>query len=216
MYSVLEKTKQETVVPALKLSVPIEKESGFLVIESQIPSKTVDEVALFPAAFIKKESSFLGLSNGQLTAGAFGMSLVDLFLRDPALSGIGLLGGLMALAYPKLKKIKRGKWALHLMTLAGVASSGAMAMNLYTPPANALFFNTAQTFFNANFPLATTAINLIFNVFRAVYVIYLIYSAVSIWTAYNRDEEWMSVAKAPIVIFIAGNLIDAVTGVITT
>ena len=59
MYSVLEKTKQETVVPALKLSVPIEKESGFLVIESEIPKQTVDEVALVPATFIKKESSFL-------------------------------------------------------------------------------------------------------------------------------------------------------------
>ena len=99
--------------------------------------------------------------------------------------------------------------------VGGVATVTAMGLHLQISSAQALFFEEAETFLASTFDLSGEAVATIFNVFRAVYVVYLIYSAISIWTTYNRDEDWMSVAKAPIVIFVGGTLIDAVTTIIT-
>ena len=128
---------------------------------------------------------------------------------------IGVFGGLTKLAYPHLKKVGGNKRKLHLAMAGGVATVAAMGLHLQISSAQALFFEEAETFLASTFDLSGEAVATIFNVFRAVYVVYLIYSAISIWTAYNRDEDWMSVAKAPIVIFVGGTLIDAVTTIIT-
>lgn len=157
---------------------------------------------------------FFGLNRGQMTVGVFGVTAIDMLIRDPSLMGIGIMAGLLRLAYPRLKNSRHGKWALHLLTAGGVAATGAMAMNLYTPPAHALFFAEAENFFSTTFDLSGEAVSVIFNVFRAIYVIYLIYSAISVWSSYQRDEDWMSIAKAPIVIFAGGTLIDIVTTMI--
>lgn len=179
------------------------------------PKKTADlssqiftEQVVAPKA---KASSFIGLKRKHLPFAVLGMAAVDMVFRDPILMGIGILAGATRLAYPGLKKSKRG---IHLATVAGVAATAGLGMHLYTPNAHALFFSQAEAFFNTTFNLSTAAVTVIFNVFRAIYVVYLIYSAISIWTAYNRDEDFMSVAKAPVVIFMGGTLIDVVTSII--
>ncbi len=196
---------------ALNLLPPQPEPVILLEVERPAPTEAVTDLVPAPA---KEETKFLGLSTRQLTVGAGIAAIVDLLVRDPALTGIGLLAATLGVAYPKLKSIKGGKWALHLMTAAAVGTSGALALNLYTQPANALFFTAAETFFNETFALSGGAVTIIFNIFRAIYVVYLIYSAISVWSSYQRDEDWMSVAKAPIVIFIGGTLIDIVTEMI--
>ena len=165
---------------------------------------------------VEKDPNFLGLKASRWTTAALGMAAIDLVFRDPILMSIGVIGGLTKLAYPHLKKVGGNKRKLHLAMVGGVATVTAMGLHLQISSAQALFFEEAESFLSTTFDLSGDAVATIFNVFRAVYVVYLIYSAISIWTAYNRDEDWMSVAKAPIVIFVGGTLIDAVTTIITS
>lgn len=164
---------------------------------------------------VKKDPQFLGIKASRWTTVALGMAAVDLVLRDPILMSIGVFGGLAKLAYPHLQKVGGQKRKLQLAMVGGVATVAALGLHLQISSAQALFFQEAENFLSSTFDLSGDAVGTIFNVFRAVYVVYLIYSAISIWTAYNRDEDWMSVAKAPIVIFVGGTLIDAVTTIIT-
>lgn len=165
----------------------------------------------------KRERTFLGIKENTLVMAAGAVCAVGTVVTNPALLSVAFLGVIAKIGYPHLKKGKLGKAGLHLGTVAGVGLTGAMAMNLYASPAQALFFQQAETFFTTTFGTQSAgAITVIFNVFRAAYVIYLIYSAIAIWTSYNRDDDWMSVAKAPMVIFIGGTLIDIVTTMITT
>ncbi len=162
----------------------------------------------------KKEQTLFGLKEKTLAKAAGTIAAVGTVVVNPGLLGIAFLGAIAKVGYPHLKKGKLGKYGLHLTTAAGVSLSAAMAMNLYASPAQALFFQEAETFFSTTFELSGTAVTTIFNIFRAMYVVYLIYSAINIWTSYNRDDDWMSVAKAPMVIFIGGTLIDVVTSMI--
>lgn len=211
----LEKPKTSVVLAGPLATPPaIAKPETRIILELETSPSVTEaplEVTSAPESTNKK---ILGLSHGQLTVGAGIAAVVDLLVRDPALTGIGVLTAALGLAYPQLKKVKRGKWALHMLSTASVAVCGAMAFNLYAPPANALFFQQAETFFQSTFALSGGAVSTIFNIFRAIYVVYLIYSAISVWSSYQRDEDWMSVAKAPIVIFIGGTLIDVVTSMI--
>jgi len=204
------KTIELAPIPAFEV-----RESPQVVLESEISVESTLATVDQALATVKQEQRLFGLNPKFVTVGAFGLAAGDLLLHSPAMMAIGFLAGTARLAYPQLKKLKRGKWFLHLAMVAGVATTGAMAMSVNTSPANAMFFSNAETFFAKTFPLSTTAVTTIFLVFRAAYVVYLIYSAIAIWTSFQRDEDWMSVAKAPIVIFIGGTLIDAVTTVIT-
>ena len=162
----------------------------------------------------KKERTLFGLKEKTLATAAGTVAAVGTVVANPGLLGIAFLGAIAKVGYPHLKKGKLGKYGLHLTTVAGVSLSAAMAMNLYASPAQALFFQEAEAFFQTTFQLSGGAVTTIFNIFRAMYVVYLIYSAINIWTSYNRDDDWMSVAKAPMVIFIGGTLIDIVTSMI--
>lgn len=163
----------------------------------------------------KKERTLFGMKEKTLATAAGTVAAVGTVATNPGLLGIAFLGAIAKIGYPHLKKGKLGKYKLHLSTAAGVGLTAAMTMNcLYASPAQALFFQEAETFFQTTFQLSGGAVTTIFNIFRAMYVVYLIYSAINIWTSYNRDDDWMSVAKAPMVIFIGGTLIDIVTSMI--
>lgn len=199
------------VLPALESSPAALSDGGELVTLTKVEAERLNR-----AVASKKDPRFLGIKASRWTATVFGVAALDLIFRDPILMSIGLLAGMTKLAAPHLNKVGGSKLNLRLATIAGVAITGGLGLHLYTSSAQALFFQEAENFLSTTFDLSGTAVATIFNVFRAVYVIYLIYSAISIWTAYNRDEEWQSVAKAPIVIFVGGTLIDAVTTIITT
>ncbi len=187
---------------------------NLLQVESEVKSLAVTEIT---NEVSYKEQKLWGMTFPQVANGAAAVATVELVASNPRLMSVAVLGSLMRLAYPQLKKLKLGKKKLnlHLTTLMGVSLTAVAGLSLYEAPAQALFFDAAETFFTQTFPLAATPITTLFNIFRAVYVIYLIYSAISIWTSYNRDEEWMSVAKGPIVVFVGGTMIDLLTTMIT-
>lgn len=146
------------------------------------------------------------------TTGMLGLKTV---LACPAAGALAVFVGIGTIAIPQLKKSKVSKWKLHLFTAAGMAFFGAGMISVTAPPAQALFFSNAETAFTTAFPLSSVAVTTIFTIIRAVYVAYLVYSAINIWTAFDRNEDWMSVAKAPVIAFAAGELTDAVAQVIT-
>lgn len=152
----------------------------------------------------------------RLAMTAMGMAVLKTVMVSPMAGALAMFVGTGAIAYPRLKKIKRGKWKLHLFTLASMGFFTAGMLSVAEMPAHAIFFSNAETAFNNAFPLANTAVASIFTIMRALYVAYLVYSAISIWTAYDRNEDWMSVAKAPVIAFAGGELTDQVASVIAT
>lgn len=198
------------------LDLAVEKEPlAFLQVDEQVSSLVVVEntQSLVPC----KEQKLWGMTFPQVVNSAAAVATVELVTSNPRLMGIAVLGGLMRIAYPQLQKLRWGKKKLnlHVATLMGVTLTAVAGVNLYAAPAQAIFFQAAETHFTTTFPDAATPIATLFNIFRGVYVIYLIYSAISIWTSYNRDEEWMSVAKAPVIVFVGGVMVDLLTTLIT-
>lgn len=152
----------------------------------------------------------------KLALAAMGAAALKTVLGYPMSGALALFIGTGAIAYPQLKKIKRGKWGLHLFTIAGMGFFTASMLSVAVMPAQAAFFNNAEQAFTSAFPLSSAAVTTIFTIIRALYVAYLVYSAINIWTAFDRNEDWMSVAKAPVIAFAGGELTDAVANVIVT
>lgn len=204
----LDRLKPIDLSPAL----PIDQNEKLVILESEVQLASTDSVDTVMEV-VKNQPRSLNLKK-YLTAGALGMSVASAALLHPAIAGIVAINGMVGLACPRLKKSKKGKIASYALAVASVSLTAPLAMNVFATPANALIFNNAQTAFTTAFPLAGTVIPIIFNIFRAVYITYLLYSAISIWTSYQRDEDWMSAAKAPIIVFVAAELTDAVAQMI--
>lgn len=210
MYQVLEEGR--SAVRTLELSYPKSIPLEFLVKpEGKGEIELSPSEALLPTSPDQNERKCLGMTARQMCKVTIAATSVNLLVHSPALLSIGALSALTRLAYPHLKKTKHGRGVLHLLTAGGVAVSAGMALSISAPPAQAAFFVEAETFLSQTFDLSGDAVTTMFNVFRAAYVVYLIYSAVMIWAAINREDDWMSVAKAPFIVFIGGTLIDAVT-----
>lgn len=225
MYQFLDDLPEETAVaaPALKLSLPLEPLE--IEVESAIVPSEISEIIRQDSNTQKgelvrknhkKERKIISLSSGQLMGGGLCAAFVYLLAKYPEFTGMGLLTVALAVAYPKLKKQKRrGGWVLSFLAAAGVATNAALTVEAFAPPAHAIFFQNAEDFLNTTFTLSTDGVTTLFNVLRAAYVIYLIYSAVMIWTAMQGHDDWMSVAKAPVITFIGGEMTDTVAGLIT-
>lgn len=87
-------------------------------------------------------------------------------------------------------------------------------------PADAQFLNNAQTWMTSAFggssnSQVATMITLIFNVLRALFVIYVGISLVRIVQAARNDEDWQSMARTPIIIVMAVFIADVITGLVT-
>lgn len=193
------------------LSKSVEQQQ-WVVLESEVQPLEAD--AVDTAVEVVKEQSRSSGVKKYLTAAALGISVVGGVVSNPAIAGLAIIGGFTRIAAPRVKKTKHGKLANFVLSIASLTLAAPLAMNAFAAPADALIFNNAQTAFTTAFPLAGTVIPIIFNIFRAVYITYLLYTAISIWTSYQRDEDWMSAAKAPVIVFVAAELTDAVAQMI--
>lgn len=87
----------------------------------------------------------------------------------------------------------------------------------FTDPASAQFFNKTETWMNSAIPGMTdnTLVKLIFNVLRAIFVIYLGIALVKVIQAAREGEEWKSLATQPVIVFFTSTLGDVLAGIIT-
>ena len=112
-------------------------------------------------------------------------------------------------------------WLIILSSLAIFIIFSNFWLSFLAEPANAQFFKKAEDFFQNNLSQGSNSnnntqapISLVFNILRAVYLLYIAGSLVSVINAVRKDEEWQSMARTPLMVVIAVTIADVLTGFI--
>jgi hypothetical protein len=96
----------------------------------------------------------------------------------------------------------------------GLCSVGVLTIVLTTiqpEVANAQFFKNAETWMKGKFTGADKAIEIVFNVLRGLFLIYLGISLVKTIQAARQDQDWQDLARTPLIIVIAVVLGDVLS-----
>lgn len=113
------------------------------------------------------------------------------------------------------------RWLLLIQILTVIAIFSGFWLDYFADPAQAQFFKKAEDFFQNNLTQGSTtnentraAISLVFNVLRAIYLLYIAGSLIGVINAVRKDEEWQSVARTPLLVVIAVTIADVLTSFI--
>lgn len=141
--------------------------------------------------------------------------------------GALIIAGAIAVAIPKqtqalltnFEKLQR-KWGVNLYAILFAFLSVIFLLDFASSPAEAQFFNNAQTWMNGAFGNAgngqtQAVIDLFFNVLRGLFLLYVGISLVRIVQAARNDEDWQTLARTPLIIVLSVFVGDLVTGLIT-
>ena len=89
-----------------------------------------------------------------------------------------------------------------------------LLLDFLAAPANAQFFQGAESWMTGVFPDAGDIIPLVFNVLRGLFILYLGIALVKVINAAREDEDWKQLARTPLIILIAVTMGDILAGVI--
>jgi hypothetical protein len=169
-----------------------------------------------------------GKSLSQLSNLLLFSALIALFALDTALSHPSLWGFIaLAALWGRLRlvnyrfKVKKSfrllPFAFCLLTCLGLP----LLLGGWAEPSHAILLTDAQTFFTNNLTTSgtasqATAVNMIFNVARGLYIFYLIVAVVGAWQTAQRDEDWVPVIKVPVMSLLAIFGLDVMTSLIIT
>ena len=88
-------------------------------------------------------------------------------------------------------------------------------------PAQAQFFRKAEDFFRYNLTQGLeggtgtiAAVSLVFNVLRAIYLLYIAVSLIGVVNSIRKDEDWQTVVRTPLLVVVAVTIADVLTGFI--
>jgi hypothetical protein len=108
---------------------------------------------------------------------------------------------------------------LQMLVTVGIFSG--FWLDYFADPAQAQFFKKAEDFFQNTLTQGSgttnntqAPISLVFNILRAIYLLYIAGSLVSVINAVRKDEEWQSMARTPLLVVIAVTIADVLTGFI--
>jgi len=88
-------------------------------------------------------------------------------------------------------------------------------LGLFSDPAHAFLFESAQTWFIEAFEeMDETTITLVFNVLRGLYILYIGISMVQIVNSVQQDEDWQTAARVPLVAILTVQVSDVLTDVL--
>ena len=87
-------------------------------------------------------------------------------------------------------------------------------LDALSTPAQAQFFQNAETWMTGQFTGAGEAIPLVFNVLRGLFLIYLGISLVKVIQSARNDEDWQNLARTPMIILIAVTIGDVLANLI--
>jgi hypothetical protein len=90
----------------------------------------------------------------------------------------------------------------------------ALFFDALATPAQAQFFQSAETWMTGQFTGADEAIVLSFNVLRGLFILYLGISLVRVIQAARQDEDWTNLARTPMIILIAVTMGDILANLI--
>ncbi|WP_414756436.1 hypothetical protein [Anabaena sp. CCY 9910] len=145
------------------------------------------------------------------------------------LMGGFMIGAAMIITLPKqsqalftnFDKIQR-KYGVNLYAVLFALLAVVCVLDFASAPANAQFFNGAQTWMKTAFTPASggagttigTVIDLFFNVLRGLFLLYVGISLVKIIQAARADEDWQSLSRTPLIIVLAVFCGDLITTLI--
>jgi hypothetical protein len=114
---------------------------------------------------------------------------------------------------------RRSLIPLQILVTVGIFSG--FWLDYFADPAQAQFFKKAEDFFQNTLTQGSgttnntqAPISLVFNILRAIYLLYIAGSLVSVINAVRKDEEWQSMARTPLLVVIAVTMADVLTGFI--
>ena len=141
-------------------------------------------------------------------------------LKSPILLFCLLVGSLIAVITQQIGQQfnlpKRSLIVLQILAAAIVLS--LYWLDWFAAPAQAQFFGEAEKFFKNNLrgqgenaTNGEAAVSLIFNVLRAIYLLYIAISLVGVINAVRKDEDWQSIARTPLLVVVAITIADVLT-----
>jgi hypothetical protein len=154
-----------------------------------------------------------------LIACAVFLSVVS--LNSPILLFCLLFGSLIAIVIHQIgQQVNLPKQQLILLQIiAAVVVLSLFWLDYFAAPAQAQFFKRAEDFFrntltqdSATNSGTQAAVSLIFNVLRAIYLLYIAVSLVGVINAVRKDEDWQSIARIPLLVVVAVTVADVLTG----
>ncbi|MEH2203137.1 MAG: hypothetical protein V7K53_03505 [Nostoc sp.] len=139
-------------------------------------------------------------------------------LKSPILVFCLLVGSLIAVIIQQIgQQVNLPRRSLILLQIL----AAAIVLSLYwldwfAAPAQAQFFGEAEKFFKKtltanNGGAGETPVSLIFNVLRAIYLLYIAISLVGVINAVRKDEDWQSIARTPLLVVVAVTIADVLT-----
>lgn len=143
-------------------------------------------------------------------------------LKSPILVFCLLTGSLIAIVVEQIGKqvhlSKRSRIILQVLAAAIILS--LFWLDYFAAPAEAQFFKRAEDFFRNTLTQGSSnnnnntqpAVSLIFNVLRALYLLYIAVSLTGVINAVRKDEDWQSVARTPLLVVVAVTIADVLTG----
>jgi hypothetical protein len=145
--------------------------------------------------------------------------LTIIAFSSPVLLFCLLISGLTATLIQKIGDLSNipKKWLIVLQTIAIAVIFSFFWIDYFSVPAAAQFFGKAETFFKNNLAQGTggsTAVSLVFNVLRALYLLYIAVALIGVINAVRKDEDWQVVARTPLLVVIAVTIADVLTNFI--
>lgn len=142
------------------------------------------------------------------------VGIINGLVHNYALIPVAIGSGLVAYLYPQIKKRNlRGYGKIAYLGLLGMLCF--ILLNSLTTPVQAQFLSGAETFFENSFADADDAIDLIFNVLRGIYILYLAFSLIGVFNSLRDDENWLAAAKTPLLVILGVTITDILTTFIT-
>ncbi|MCP6761726.1 MAG: hypothetical protein NHB32_23945 [Fischerella sp. CENA71] len=142
-------------------------------------------------------------------------------LKSPILLFCLVFGSLVTVVIHKIgHEVKLPKRYMILLQILGVALIFSLFwLDYLAEPAQAQFFKKAEDFFKNTLTQGAdtgnntqAAVSLIFNVLRALYLLYIAVSLIGVINAVRKDEDWQSVARTPLLVVVAVTIADVLTG----
>jgi hypothetical protein len=178
-----------------------------------------------PLRSVSDSAAIAGLTTLRLSAIAAILFAIKLMLSGCGLVGVGIIGFATFLGWQSLKSKKFLGRASAFLTIAGISALIAAWLSTSIDPAQAQFFYQGETFLRTTLlsnnttlggagNIATNVISIIFNVLRAVYLLYLAVSAIGVINAVRQDEDWQTAARTPMLVFVVVTFTDVLTSFI--
>ncbi|WP_341526908.1 hypothetical protein WKK05_30940 [Nostoc sp. UHCC 0302] len=143
-------------------------------------------------------------------------------LKSPILLFCLLFGSLITVVVQRIgQQVNLPRRALILLQILAVAVILSLFwLDYFAAPAHAQFFGEAEKFFKKTLTQGSTtnggggsdtAVSLIFNILRAIYLLYIAISLVGVINAVRKDEDWQSIARTPLLVVVAVTVADVLT-----